>query len=48
MQHERVQYTKVDGTVGHKFDQVETKKTLIDIVDILDQRMFGTTIHRQP
>ena len=48
IQHERVQYDKADGSVGYKFDQVETKQKLTDIVALLNERMFGTKIHKQP
>ena len=48
IQHEIVPYVKVDGSVGHKFDQVETKQSLRDIVALLNERMFGSKIHKQP
>ena len=47
-QHERVQYVKPDSTLGYKFDQVQSQRTLTNIVDLLKERMFGTTIHKQP
>ena len=48
VQHQRVQYVKTDGSMGHKFDQVQTELSFCEIVDILRERMFGTKIHRQP
>ena len=46
-QHERVKYTKVDGSTGSKFDQVETRQEQSKVVSLLNDRMFGK-IHRQP
>jgi hypothetical protein len=48
VQHERVKYTKLDGSVGYKFDQIERTQTMSDIVSKLSERMFGQTVHRQP
>ena len=46
-QHLRVSYQKADGSNGSKMDQVESRKTISNIVELLDSRVFGN-FHKQP
>ena len=48
IQHQRVQHVKPDGSLGNKFVPVESKQTMKDVVNLINERMFGNKIHRQP
>ena len=44
-QHEKVRYSKPDGTLGYKFSREKTIRTLSDVLSLLSDKLFGKSLY---